>query len=129
MCYGRVSRSCSTSDTRQKLNSYLRNAIDIFTKIFVFIVCLCITGIFGWIFTYSSGVFQEIIRYDRSLNTYKVTVGYSECQLSALLVMKTSIFRNSINKNVDIKFSAHDAFLELHSSGTLKIERLESQII
>ena len=30
------------------------------------------------------------------------------------------------NKNVDIKFSAHDAFLE---SGTLKIERLENQII
>ena len=88
-----------------------------------------VTGIFGWIFTYSSGVFQEIIRYDRSLNTYKVTVGYSECQLSALLVIKTSIFRNSINKNVDIKFSAHDAFLELHSFGTLKIERLESQII
>jgi hypothetical protein len=33
------------------------------------------------------------------------------------------------NKNVDIKFSAHDAFLESPSSGTLKIERLESQII
>ena len=33
------------------------------------------------------------------------------------------------NKNVDIKFSAHDACLESHSSGTLKIERLESQII
>ena len=52
-------------------------------------------------------------------------MGYSECQLSALLVIKTSIFRNYINKNVDIKFSAHDA---LHSSGALKIERLESQI-
>jgi len=33
------------------------------------------------------------------------------------------------NKNVDIKFSAQDAFLEYPSSGTLKIERLESQII
>jgi hypothetical protein len=33
------------------------------------------------------------------------------------------------NKNVDVKFSAHDTFLELPSSGTLKIERLESQII
>ena len=32
-------------------------------------------------------------------------------------------------KKVDIKFSAHDAFLESPSSGTLKIERLESQII
>ena len=32
-------------------------------------------------------------------------------------------------KNVDIKFSAHDAFLEKPSSGTLKIEILESQII
>jgi hypothetical protein len=28
------------------------------------------------------------------------------------------------NKNVDMTFSAHDSFLE---SGTLKIERLESQ--
>ena len=32
------------------------------------------------------------------------------------------------NKNVDIKFSAHDAFLEWPSSGTLKIEKLESHI-
>ena len=30
------------------------------------------------------------------------------------------------NKNVDIKFSAHDVFLEYYSSATLKIE---SQII
>ena len=34
----------------------------------------------------------------------------------------------SSNKNVDIKYSAHDTFLEYHSSGTLKIERLEIQI-
>jgi len=27
-----------------------------------------------------------------------------------------------LNKNVDIKFIAHDAFLELISSGTLNIE-------
>ena len=33
-----------------------------------------------------------------------------------------------LNKNVDIKFGAHDAFLEYPSSGTLKIERLECQI-
>jgi hypothetical protein len=33
------------------------------------------------------------------------------------------------NQNVDIKFSAHDTFLEKHSSGTLKIRRLESQAI
>ena len=33
------------------------------------------------------------------------------------------------NKNVDIKFSAHDAFLEWPSSSTLNIEILESQII
>jgi len=33
------------------------------------------------------------------------------------------------NKNVDIKFSAHDAFLELPSSGTLKVGRLENLII
>ena len=30
------------------------------------------------------------------------------------------------SKIVDIKFSAHDAFLEYSSSGTLKIEWLES---
>jgi hypothetical protein len=33
------------------------------------------------------------------------------------------------NKNVDIKFSVHDKFLEWSSSGTLKIEILESEII
>ena len=33
------------------------------------------------------------------------------------------------NKNVDIKFSAHDALLEQPSSGTLKAKILESQII
>jgi len=32
------------------------------------------------------------------------------------------------DKNVAIKFSAHDTFLELPSSGTFKIERLECQI-
>ena len=30
------------------------------------------------------------------------------------------------NKSVDIKFSVHDTFLESPSSGTLKIERLET---
>ena len=34
-----------------------------------------------------------------------------------------------IAKNIDIKFNPHTTFLELISSGTLKIERLESQII
>jgi len=34
-----------------------------------------------------------------------------------------------VNKNVDIKFSAHDAFLELPSSGTLKVKIFERQII
>jgi hypothetical protein len=33
-----------------------------------------------------------------------------------------------VGMNVDIKFSAHDAFMEGPSSGTLKIERMESQI-
>ena len=33
------------------------------------------------------------------------------------------------NKSVDIKISAHGAFLEWPSSGTLKIEKLENQII
>ena len=33
------------------------------------------------------------------------------------------------SKNADIKFSAHEAFLENHSSGTFNIDILESQII
>ena len=33
------------------------------------------------------------------------------------------------SKNVDIKLSTNNAFLESPSSGTLKVERLESQII
>jgi hypothetical protein len=37
--------------------------------------------------------------------------------------------KTECNKNVDIKFSAHDMFLEQPSSGTLEIEKLESQII
>ena len=32
-------------------------------------------------------------------------------------------------KNVDILFRTHDAFLEYPSSGTLRVKRLESQII
>jgi hypothetical protein len=32
-------------------------------------------------------------------------------------------------KNVDVKFRVHDTFLEQPLSGTLKIDRLESQII
>lgn len=34
-----------------------------------------------------------------------------------------------VNKNVDIKICAQDAFLEYPSSNTLKIERLESHIV
>ena len=33
------------------------------------------------------------------------------------------------HKNVDIKFSAHDVFLELHLPGTLKAKIFERQII
>ena len=33
------------------------------------------------------------------------------------------------NKNVDIKFSAHDSFLQKLSSGTLKLKIFENQII
>jgi hypothetical protein len=35
-----------------------------------------------------------------------------------------NIYDTSSNNNVDIKFSAHDAFLEQPLSGTLKIETL-----
>jgi hypothetical protein len=37
--------------------------------------------------------------------------------------------RGFSHKNVDIKFSGHNTFLEKPSSGTLNIEILESQII
>jgi hypothetical protein len=40
-------------------------------------------------------------------------------QYSIQYVNKTS----DKNKNVDIQFSEHDAFLERHSSGTIEIER------
>jgi len=40
-----------------------------------------------------------------------------------------SLILRSLNKNVDMKFSAHDECLEKRSTGTLKIERLESQEI
>jgi hypothetical protein len=38
-------------------------------------------------------------------------------------------YTNICNKNVDIKLSVHNTILEQPSSGTLKVERLESQII
>jgi hypothetical protein len=34
-----------------------------------------------------------------------------------------------MNKNVDIKFSAYDSFLESSSTGTFKVERLDIQIM
>ena len=43
--------------------------------------------------------------------------------------LKISIKNLSNNKNVDIKYSAHNTYLEWPSSGTINIERLESQII
>lgn len=41
---------------------------------------------------------------------------------------KTFIFKY-INKNADINFSMHNAFLEEHSSGMVKFKRLERLII
>ena len=38
-------------------------------------------------------------------------------------------YMNICNKNVDIKLSVHNTILEQPSSGTLKVKRLESQII
>ena len=46
-----------------------------------------------------------------------------------LLICVSCIHTSSINKNVNIKFRTHDAFLEKPSSGTLKVHRVESQII
>jgi len=39
------------------------------------------------------------------------------------------LFLKFRNKNIDIKFSVHDTFLESPSSGMLKVERLKNQII
>jgi hypothetical protein len=36
-------------------------------------------------------------------------------------------FEQMMNKNVNIKISAHGAFLDYPLAGTLKIERLENQ--
>jgi hypothetical protein len=41
-----------------------------------------------------------------------------------LIVQKQRYRHSDGNKNVDIKFSAHDAFLEWSWSGKLKVERL-----
>jgi hypothetical protein len=41
----------------------------------------------------------------------------------------TMHIKKNYKKNEDIKFSAHDAFLEWPLSDSLKVERLESQII
>jgi len=48
-----------------------------------------------------------------------------------LLHWKSNIMlhHNVHNKKVDIKFSAHNAFLGLHPSGTFSIERSESHIL
>jgi hypothetical protein len=43
-------------------------------------------------------------------------------------VLPTNFYFWLDNKNVDIKFNAHDASLEQPPPGMLKIERLESQI-
>ena len=46
-----------------------------------------------------------------------------------LFILLVHVIKYTSSKNVDIKLSAHEAFLEWPSSGTLKIERFESQII
>ena len=48
---------------------------------------------------------------------------------SQVFSSQTASWTVSHNKNIDIKLSTHDTFLEKPSSDTLKIERLESQII
>ena len=42
--------------------------------------------------------------------------------------MNSTIYRHPYN-NVNVKFSAHDAFLESPSSGMLKVESFANQII
>jgi len=46
-----------------------------------------------------------------------------------LLCFRYNFLRVLIDKNVDIKISLHDAFLDKPSLGTLKVERLVNQII
>ena len=49
--------------------------------------------------------------------------------ISDITTLKQSSWFSCQNKNENIKFSAHDKFLEKLSSGSLKVERLESKII
>jgi hypothetical protein len=53
----------------------------------------------------------------------------SEPKDSSSYRTRKCIYTYHINNNVDVQFSAHDAFLEYPSSDTLKFKRLESQII
>ena len=48
--------------------------------------------------------------------------------VAKILLTNVEIIQCTIT-NVDIKFRVHDTFLEYPSSGMLKVERLESQII
>jgi len=50
-----------------------------------------------------------------------------QCMIYCIKTIRHSIMY-CIN-DVDIRFSAHDTFLELPSSGILKVKLLESQII
>ena len=56
-----------------------------------------------------------------------ITCLYTKCFVFKCLVVEQ--INKKKKKNVDIKFSAHDAFLGKPSSGMIKIKRLESQII
>jgi hypothetical protein len=49
--------------------------------------------------------------------------------ISFLLCFRYNFLRVLISKNVNIKISSHDAFLDKPSSGALKVEKLENQII
>ena len=43
--------------------------------------------------------------------------------------MHIIVYLFCVNENVDIKFSAHDAFLEKPSSSTIKAKIFENQVI
>ena len=61
---------------------------------------------------------------------YNCDFFFQEIYLCIILFLNNIVVRPGIkNKNVDIKSSAHDTFLEKLSSGTLKIKRLESELI
>ena len=97
---------------------------------------------FQWVFCSSykwTTCYNTYLLYQTFTLDYTILIYYSSLTITFSLenmwrkpneiTNKTHMARYVFNKNVNIKFSAYDAFLEKPASGMLKIERSESQII